>query len=114
MTTSSPPLQNPAVFQPSELAIFLNGLASHPRPDAQRLRAGAQHFQQLAECPPPAPMTPAQKEDIQQLCTHPLLRRPEKTKLLLAYVRFDKEQAAEAINHLRTLLSAREDMREGV
>jgi hypothetical protein len=112
-TTAAP--QNPADFSPSDLAQFLNDLAKDAHNGTQqRLRHAAGHFQQLATQPMVAPVTPAQKMEIQRLAAHPMLSKAEKTKVLLAYYRYDTEQAAEKIKHLQSVCAALDDMRDAV
>lgn len=112
-TTLAP--QNPASFEPSELAQFLGSLATTAPSEAQpRLRQGAGHFQQLATEPYVAPITIAQKMEIQRLAAHPLLAKAEKTKVLLAYYRYNTEQAAEAITKLQSECARLDDMRDAV
>ena len=103
--------QNPGSFQPSELASFLNGLAESAQNGAQlRLRAAAAHFQGLATAPPKRLATMAQKEEIRRLCQHPLLSAGEKTRISLALLRFDYDEAAECLTSLQSIISQLEDM----
>lgn len=95
-TTLAP--QHSTSFQPDTLAQFLNSLAT----------------QAPYEAPYVPPITPAQKMEIQGLAAHPLLSRPEKTRVLLAYYRWDTEQAAEAIKKLQSVCAALDDMRAAV
>lgn len=112
-TTAAP--QNPPCFAHADLAQFLNGLADASHNGAQqRLRQAAKHYQDLATRPHTAPITLAQKEEIQRLAAHPLLSRPEKTKVLLAYPRMNSEQAAETIKNLQSVCATLDDMREAV
>jgi len=113
MATSSA-IQNPPSFAHAELATFLNGLADTARTGAQqRLRSGAQHFQQLATAPV-VYATPDQREELERLCRHPLLPRPTKTQVLVNILRFTKVQAAEAITKLQSTCAALDDMRDAV
>lgn len=59
--------------------------------------------------PPPVHyMTMAQKEEIIRLLNHPKIRRPEKTRTMLAYNRWDEERAAVAIAKIRKTIENRE------
>ena len=103
---------NPPTCSHSDLADFLNKLAREAHAESQpRLRQAAQHFQQLAEAPPVRPATPDQKMEIQRLATHPLLSRARKTLVLVAYVRYDYDEAAACIRELLSETSALDDMR---
>jgi hypothetical protein len=52
--------------------------------------------------------TAKQKEHIISLLNHPLITRPEKTKMLLNINRLDEERATQAIQKLRTAIDDRE------
>ncbi len=52
--------------------------------------------------------TAAQKEEIIRLLNHPLITRPEKTKMLLNINRLDEERATQAIAKLRRAIDERE------
>lgn len=107
--------QNPPVFAPTNLAQFLNGLADAAQQSVQqRLRQGAAMYQNLATAPPVPPITMVQKEEIQRLTAHPLLGKDKKTKVLVAYYRWNTEQAAEAIRHLQSECARLDDMRDAV
>jgi hypothetical protein len=104
--------QNPAEFTHSDLAAFFDELATATTEDHKKrmLQQGATHFAHLAQ-DPPRPITPVQKEELLRLAKHPLLTRPEKTKLLLDYVRYEEHEAADRIRDLQSALSLREDMK---
>ena len=53
--------------------------------------------------------TAAQKEEIIRLLNHPVISRPEKTKMLLTINRLDEERATAAIAKLRTAIGEREN-----
>jgi hypothetical protein len=114
LTTIAAP-QNPPCFAHADLAEFLNGLATAAHNGAQqRLRQAARHYEDLAARPHMAPITLAQKEEIQRLVAHPLLSRPERTKVLLAYPRMNSEVAAETIKNLQSVCASLDDMRDAV
>lgn len=101
---------NPATCSTSGLAGFLSKLAdTAPAPAQQRLHAGAEHLQQLAAI---GLATPAQHMEIRRLCQHPLLPRPRKTLVLVAYMRYDYDEAANCIKQLLSETSALDDMRD--
>ncbi len=52
--------------------------------------------------------TAAQKEEIIRLLNHPVITRPEKTKMLLNINRLDEERAVQAIAKLRRAIDERE------
>ncbi len=52
--------------------------------------------------------TASQKEEIIRLLNHPLITRPEKTKMLLNINRLDEERAVQAIAKLRKAIDERE------
>ena len=65
-----------------------------------------------AEQPAAAPVqyaTAAQKEEIIRLLNHPVITRPEKTKMLLNINRLDEERAIQAIAKLRKAIDDREN-----
>ena len=65
-----------------------------------------------AEQVPAAPVhyaTAAQKEEIIRLLNHPVITRPEKTKMLLNINRLDEERAIQAIAKLRKAIDDREN-----
>ncbi|WP_460610536.1 hypothetical protein [Hymenobacter terrigena] len=65
-----------------------------------------------AEAPAAAPVqyaTAAQKEEIIRLLNHPVITRPEKTKMLLNINRLDEERAVQAIAKLRKAIDDREN-----
>jgi hypothetical protein len=53
--------------------------------------------------------TAAQKEEIIRLLNHPVITRPEKTKMLLNINRLDEERAVQAIAKLRKAIDDREN-----
>jgi len=53
--------------------------------------------------------TAAQKEEIIRLLNHPVISRPEKTKMLLNINRLDEERAVQAIAKLRKAIDDREN-----
>ena len=53
--------------------------------------------------------TAAQKEEIIRLLNHPVITRPEKTKMLLNINRLDEERAIQAIAKLRKAIDDREN-----
>ena len=53
--------------------------------------------------------TAAQKEEIIRLLNHPVISRPEKTKMLLNINRLDEERAVQAISKLRKAIDDREN-----
>jgi hypothetical protein len=53
--------------------------------------------------------TAAQKEEIIRLLNHPVITRPEKTKMLLNINRLDEERAVQAIAKLRNAIDDREN-----
>ena len=70
----------------------------------------AAHFEALAAKPPVRYATGAQKEEITRLLNHPLVTRPEKTKMLLALNRIDEERATSTITNIREAIALREEM----
>ena len=65
-----------------------------------------------AEQTPAAPVqyaTASQKEEIIRLLNHPVITRPEKTKMLLNINRLDEERATAAIAKLRSAIDEREN-----
>ena len=61
---------------------------------------------------PAAPVqyaTASQKEEIIRLLNHPVITRPEKTKMLLNINRLDEERAIQAIAKLRKAIDDREN-----
>jgi hypothetical protein len=107
--------QNPGTFQPSELATFLNGLADAAHNGAAaRLRQAAAHFHNLATAPPKRYATISQREEIRRLCQCPLLSAGEKTRIGLASLRFDYDEAAECITSLQSIISQLEGMAAAV
>ena len=65
-----------------------------------------------AEQPAAAPVqyaTASQKEEIIRLLNHPVITRPEKTKMLLNINRLDEERATAAIAKLRKAIDEREN-----
>ncbi|MEL5993788.1 hypothetical protein [Hymenobacter segetis] len=65
-----------------------------------------------AEAPAAAPVqyaTASQKEEIIRLLNHPVITRPEKTKMLLNINRLDEERAVQAIAKLRKAIDDREN-----
>ncbi|GAB2778803.1 hypothetical protein HNQ93_001594 [Hymenobacter luteus] len=61
------------------------------------------------EAPAPAYATAAQKEEIIRLLNHPVITRPEKTKMLLNINRLDEERAVQAIAKLKKAIDDREN-----
>lgn len=55
--------------------------------------------------------TSSQKEEIIRLLNHPMITRPEKTKILLNINRFDEDRASQAITNLRQAINDRENGR---
>lgn len=107
-----PKIENPSPCTPSELSVFLSGLAaSADAPHKARLLQAADHFERLANDPPQY-ATIAQKEEIKRLCQHPLLDKGTKTKTLIAHVRYNYDEAADCIRRLQSMLSILEDMRQ--
>jgi hypothetical protein len=53
--------------------------------------------------------TASQKEEIIRLLNHPVITRPEKTKMLLNINRLDEERAVQAIAKLRKAIDDREN-----
>jgi hypothetical protein len=65
-----------------------------------------------AEAPVAAPVqyaTASQKEEIIRLLNHPVITRPEKTKMLLNINRLDEERALQSIAKLRKAIDDREN-----
>ncbi|WP_139923510.1 hypothetical protein [Hymenobacter sp. DG01] len=62
-----------------------------------------------AEAPAPAYATASQKEEIIRLLNHPVITRPEKTKMLLNINRLDEERAVQAIAKLKKAIDDREN-----
>ena len=65
-----------------------------------------------AEAPAAAPVqyaTASQKEEIIRLLNHPVITRPEKTKMLLNINRLDEERALQSIAKLRRAIDDREN-----
>ena len=65
-----------------------------------------------AEAPAAAPVlyaTASQKEEIIRLLNHPVITRPEKTKMLLNINRLDEERAIQSIAKLRKAIDDREN-----
>ncbi len=66
----------------------------------------------VAEAPAAAPVqyaTASQKEEIIRLLNHPVITRPEKTKMLLNINRLDEERAIQSIAKLRKAIDDREN-----
>jgi hypothetical protein len=57
----------------------------------------------------PAYATASQKEEIIRLLNHPVISRPEKTKMLLNINRLDEERATQAIAKLKKAIDDREN-----
>ena len=53
--------------------------------------------------------TASQKEEIIRLLNHPVITRPEKTKMLLNINRLDEERAIQSIAKLRKAIDDREN-----
>ena len=53
--------------------------------------------------------TASQKEEIIRLLNHPVITRPEKTKMLLNINRLDEERALQSIAKLRKAIDDREN-----
>ncbi|UYZ64759.1 hypothetical protein [Hymenobacter weizhouensis] len=62
-----------------------------------------------AEAPVTAYATTSQKEEIIRLLNHPVITRPEKTKMLLNINRLDEERATQAIAKLKKAIEDREN-----
>jgi hypothetical protein len=62
-----------------------------------------------AEAPAVQYATASQKEEIIRLLNHPVITRPEKTKMLLNINRLDEERALQAIAKLRKAIDDREN-----
>ena len=89
-------------------------VAAQPVPAMQVLpaEAPAGHGPAVAAEAPAAPVqyaTAAQKEEIIRLLNHPVITRPEKTKMLLNINRLDEERAVQAIAKLRKAIDDREN-----
>ncbi|TGE08323.1 hypothetical protein [Hymenobacter fodinae] len=63
----------------------------------------------VAEAPAPAYASASQKEEIIRLLNHPVITRPEKTKMLLNINRLDEERATQAIAKLKKAIDDREN-----
>jgi hypothetical protein len=63
----------------------------------------------VAEAPAPTYASASQKEEIIRLLNHPVITRPEKTKMLLNINRLDEERATQAIAKLRKAIDDREN-----
>ena len=63
----------------------------------------------VAEAPAPTYASASQKEEIIRLLNHPVITRPEKTKMLLNINRLDEERAMQAIAKLRKAIDDREN-----
>ena len=63
----------------------------------------------VAEAPAPIYASASQKEEIIRLLNHPVITRPEKTKMLLNINRLDEERATQAIAKLRKAIEDREN-----
>ncbi|GAB3290077.1 hypothetical protein [Hymenobacter tenuis] len=63
----------------------------------------------VAESPAPTYASAAQKEEIIRLLNHPVITRPEKTKMLLNINRLDEERATQAIAKLKKAIDDREN-----
>ncbi|MCA8829453.1 hypothetical protein [Hymenobacter pini] len=62
-----------------------------------------------AEAAAPAYASASQKEEIIRLLNHPVITRPEKTKMLLNINRLDEERATQAIAKLKKAIDDREN-----
>ena len=62
-----------------------------------------------AEAPAVAYATASQKEEIIRLLNHPVITRPEKTKMLLNINRLDDERATQAVAKLKKAIEDREN-----
>jgi hypothetical protein len=84
-------------------------VAAQPVPAMQVLPA---EVPAIAAEQPAAPVhyaTASQKEEIIRLLNHPVITRPEKTKMLLNINRLDEERAVQAIAKLRKAIDDREN-----
>ncbi|WP_236705077.1 hypothetical protein [Hymenobacter sp. AT01-02] len=63
----------------------------------------------VAESPAPSYASASQKEEIIRLLNHPVITRPEKTKMLLNINRLDEERATQAIAKLKKAIDDREN-----
>ncbi|MFC6223669.1 hypothetical protein ACFP2F_10495 [Hymenobacter artigasi] len=86
-------------------------VAAQPVPAMQVLPAEAPAA--TVDAPAAAPVqyaTAAHKEEIIRLLNHPVITRPEKTKMLLNINRLDEERAVQAIAKLRKAIDDRENV----
>ena len=63
----------------------------------------------VTESPAPTYASASQKEEIIRLLNHPVITRPEKTKMLLNINRLDEERATQAIAKLKKAIDDREN-----
>lgn len=96
-----------------EMDYNTNTPAAHPAPVVAQLApmaiVPADEPQHGEPAPPVQYATAAQKEEIIRLLNHPLITRPEKTKMLLNINRLDEQRAIQAIAKLRKAIDNREN-----
>jgi hypothetical protein len=97
-------------YNTNTVAVAAPALVAQPVPAMQVVPAEAPAA--TAEAPAAVPVqyaTAAQKEEIIRLLNHPVITRPEKTKMLLNINRLDEERAVQAIAKLRKAIDDREN-----
>ncbi|WP_426490967.1 hypothetical protein [Hymenobacter sp. 102] len=94
----------PTVQQPAMAAV-----SAAPTPEAPAAMKAIAAEPAVAEVAAPAYASASQKEEIIRLLNHPLITRPEKTKMLLNINRLDEERATQAISKLKKAIDDREN-----
>jgi hypothetical protein len=128
METPKQRLENPSPFTWEQLAacctreagkrrgfypkLVTSGKMSQEAADAEiaKMDSAAEHFKALAGKPLVQYATAAQKEEIARLYNHPLITRPEKTKIITGMGQLDEEQATRLIAKLRKAIEDREGL----
>jgi hypothetical protein len=97
----------PAAQQPTMAAVPAAAAATAAEAPAPMKAVAAEPT--TPEAAAPAYASAAQKEEIIRLLNHPLITRPEKTKMLLNINRLDEERATQAIAKLKKAIDDREN-----
>lgn len=107
------PMAVPAVV-PSPRAEPAPARAEKPAPTTLRQadQAAADVANASANAAPKGPlMTQKQREEIIRLCNHPLIERPEKTRVNMRINTYDEDKAAQVIRELRSRIDKRENLK---
>ncbi|RSK44086.1 hypothetical protein [Hymenobacter rigui] len=97
----------PAVQQPAMAAVPAAPVAVAAEAPTPMKAVAAEPA--ASEAAAPAYASASQKEEIIRLLNHPLITRPEKTKMLLNINRLDEERATQAISKLKKAIDDREN-----